>query len=148
MTEQIKIADEGNWQARGQEFAVGQTVRLVNGGETDQGRVIAVWPAIGMCDIQWPHTSYRHAVEDLQIVNPGDDSYVSPMHEDVPGGPGSAAYVSEGAPQGNIIQNEAPRVELVHEVGDPAQRMASSINRVAAAYVKKQAWLEREGRQG
>ena len=145
MTQRKKRADEGNWQSRGQEFAVGQAVRLVNGGETDEGRVVAVWPAIGMCDVEFPHTSYRIPVEDLQIVNPGEDTFIAPMHEIVPGGPGSAAYMSEGAPQSNTIDAEAPRVELVHEVNDPALRMA---NRVANAYLKKQAWLERERRQG
>jgi len=93
-----------------------------------------------MVDIQWPHTSYRHPVEDLQIINPGDDPYISPMHEDVPGGPGSAAEVSEGAPQSNVIEGEVPRVELVHEVADPtkmASVSADSISRVAQAFVKK-----------
>lgn len=134
-------ADEGNWQARGQEFQVGQTVRLVNGGDTDQGRVVATWPGIGMVDVQFPHTSYRIGVEDLQIVNPGDDTYISPMHEDVPGGPGSMAQVSEGGPQSNIIEGEVPRVELVHEVNSPSSKFASDLSRmtsrVATAFVKK-----------
>lgn len=127
-------ADEGNWQARGQEFAVGQTVQLVNGGETDTGRVVATWPAIGMCDVQFPHTAYRIPVEDLQIINPGDDPYVAPMHQDVPGGPGSEGDVATGAPQSNVIEGEVPRVELVHEVGKTASEMS---RRVAQAFVKK-----------
>jgi len=127
-------ADEGNWQARGQEFRVGQTVQLVNGGETDVGRVVAVWPGIGMCDVQFPHTSYRFPVEDLQIINQGDDPFIAPMHEDVPGGPGSEGDVSEGAPATNVIEGEVPRIELVHEVGKTAEEMTS---RVAQAFVKK-----------
>jgi hypothetical protein len=94
-----------------------------------------------MVDVQWPHTNYRHGVETLQIVNPGDDPYISPMHEDVPGGPGSAAQVSEGGPQSNVIEGEVPRVELVHEVEDIGQKLAHDtgkmINRVAQAFVKK-----------
>jgi hypothetical protein len=136
-------ADAGNWQARGQEFAVGQTVVLVNGGATDQGRVVAVWPGIGMVDVQWPHTAYRHGVETLQIVNPGDDSFISPMHEDVPGGAGADSYVSEGAPQTNTIDEEDPRVELVHEIGDPL-KMA---NRIATAYVKKSLYWHAKDRK-
>lgn len=138
---QNRQADDGNWQARGQEFQVGQTVQLINGGATDQGRVVATWPGIGMVDVQWPHTNYRHPVETLQIINPGDDPYISPRHEDVPGGPGSAAQVSEGGPQDNIIEGEAPRVELVHEVGSPTQKVAHDTvkmtSRVAQAFVKK-----------
>jgi hypothetical protein len=133
-------ADEGNWQARGQEFRVGMSVGLVNGGETDVGRVVAVYPGIGMVDVQWPHTAYRHPVEDLQLINPGDDPYVAPMHEDVPGGPGSQAELSEGAPQGNVIEEETPRVELVHEVGSGGLKLArleEMGSRVARAFVKK-----------
>lgn len=132
-----KIADEGNWQARGQEFRVGQSVQLVNGGNTDVGRVIAVWPGIGMCDVQFPHTSYRMPVEDLQIINQGDTPFISPRHEDVPGGPGSEGDVSEGAPQGNVIEGEVPRVELVHEVGKTATEIAELSHRVAKSFVKK-----------
>jgi len=138
---QQRQADEGNWQARGQEFQVGQAVRLINGGATDEGRVVATWPGIGMVDVQWPHTAYRHPVEDLQIINPGDDTFIAPMHEDVPGGPGIAAEVSEGGPQSNIIEGEIPRVELVHEVKSPSSKFAHDMSRmtsrVAAAFVKK-----------
>lgn len=116
-------------------------MRLVNGGETDEGRVVATWPGIGMVDVQWPHVAYRHAVEDLQIVNPGDDSFVGPMHEDVPGGPGMDGMVSEGGPQSNIVEGEVPRVELVHEVESLGSKVAHDIpkmsSRVAEAFVKK-----------
>jgi hypothetical protein len=69
-----------------------------------------------MVDIQWPHTANRHPVEDLQIIAPGEDSFIAPMHEDVPGGPGTIAEVSEGSMHGNVIEGEAPRVEMVQEV--------------------------------
>lgn len=138
---QTRQADAGNWQARGQEFQVGQSVQLVNGGNTDVGRVVASYPGIGMVQVQWPHTSYRHPVEELQIVNPGDDPYVTPMHEDVPGGPGSAAQLSEGGPQSNVVEGEDPRVELVHEVPSPTAKVAHDQGRmtvrVAQAFVKK-----------
>lgn len=141
---QQRRADEGNWQARAQEFEVGHTVALINGGETDIGRVVAVWPGIGMCDIQFPHTSSRIGVENLHIINPGDDPFVAPMHEDVPGGPGSAADVSDGAPQGNVIEGEVPRVELVHEVNKTAELDAMT-GRVARTFVKKSLyWAARD----
>lgn len=130
-------ADAGNWQARGQEFEVGHTVALVNGGGTDYGRVIAVWPGIGQVDVQWPHTSYRHPVEDLQIINPGDDPYIAPRHEDVPGGPGTDAEVSVGYPADNEIQHEVPRIELVREVGKTAEDLSALTEKVARQFVKK-----------
>lgn len=133
-------ADEGNWQARGQEFEVGHSVRLVNGGATDIGRVVATWPGIGMCDVQFPHTSYRIPVESLQIVNPGDNPFISPMHEDVPGGAGVSADVAVGAPATNAIEHRVPQVELVHEVGPEGKQAADRsvmTQRVAQAFVKK-----------
>jgi len=144
-------ADAGNWQARGQEFQVGHTVQLINGGATDQGRVVATWPGIGMVDVQWPHTAYRHAVEDLQIINPGDDPFISPMHEDVPGGPGMDGMVSEGGPQSNVVEGEVPRVELVHEVESPGAKIAHDqmgmISRVAQAFVKKSLYWHAQDRK-
>lgn len=138
-------ADAGNWQARGQEFEVGQSVRLTsNGGETE-GRVSAVWPGIGMVDVQWPHTSNRHPVEDLQIVDSGEDMFVAPLHETVPGGAGSAADVSQGVPQERFVAEIEDHVEQVDVVEDetkqdktasvvPTRQMAL---RVAQAFVKK-----------
>jgi len=145
-----RTADAGNWQARGQEFAVGQSVRLVQGGMTDEGRVIAVWPGIGMVDVQWPHASYRHPVEDLQIINPGEDPFVAPMHEDTPGGPGSSSMVSQGAPQSNVIEHEEPRVELVQDVDTGVEaKMASeaSPHRVAVAFVKRSLYWHAKDRK-
>lgn len=111
------------------------------GIDGDEGRVIAVYPAIGMVEIQWPHTSNRHPVEDLQIVSAGDDQFVSPRHEDVPGGAGTQDMVSGGAPQHNRIQYEEPRVEDVREVNKKAAVDPNTLRRmalrVAAAFVKK-----------
>ena len=142
---QRRKADEGNWQARGQQFAVGQTVRLVNGGDTDEGRVIAVWPAIGMVDVQFPHTNYRLPVEDLHILNPGQDEFVAPMHETVPGGAGSAAQVSMGKPQtDDLIAEREPLVQLVQQDGksvpvkNASERTVEEMAvRVARAHIKK-----------
>lgn len=143
---QDRQADAGNWQARGQEFAVGQSVRLVGSGDTAEGRVVAVWPAIGMVDVQWPHTANRHPVEDLQIIAAGDDGFVAPMHEDVPGGPGTPAEVSDGAMHGNVIEGEEAHVEMVREVsGGDASLLEKRADldfetmksRVARAFVKK-----------
>lgn len=133
-------ADAGNWQARGQEFRVGQAVRLIGTGETAEGRVVACYPAIGMVDVQWPHTSNRHPVEDLHIIAPGDDKFVAPMHEDTPGGPGSEAELSQGALQDNWIERGDPHIEDVREVG-------FSATKVAKAYVKKALYWHARDRQ-
>lgn len=95
----FKQADSGNWQARAKDFKVGQAVRLTYGGDADEGRVVAVLPAIGMVDVQFPNTNYRLPVEDLQIRNPDFDPFIAPTHEEIPGGVGSAALLPEGATQ-------------------------------------------------
>jgi len=91
----FRKAEAGNWQARGQEFAVGQSVVLIQGGDTDVGRVSAVYPAIGMVDVQFPHASSRFPVEDLSILSE-DTACLTPEHENVPGGAGQEGFVSDG----------------------------------------------------
>lgn len=112
-------ADAGNWQARAQEFAVGMQVALVNGGRTDVGRVSALYPAIGMVDVEFPHTSTRLPVEDLYPLR--DSDFEAPIHENVPGGAGIGAFVSEGGPQDNLIDMD----------------LDAAIKRVATAHIKK-----------
>ena len=68
--------------------------------ESQAGRVSAVWPAIGMADVEMPTGSRRYPVEDLQrfengnVVPTGTHSGVLPTVS-VPGGPKSAARVAE-----------------------------------------------------
>jgi hypothetical protein len=98
-----------------------------------------------MVDVQWPHTHNRHPVEELQIVNPGEDLFLAPVHETIPGGAGSAAGVSQGVPQERLVAEVDDRVELVHEVGEDVEGKVASVVvpsrqmalRVAAAFVKK-----------
>lgn len=79
----------GNWQERAKSFQVGQSVALVGDRLSSEGRVLAVWPAIGMCDVQYPTGSVRLPVEDLQIIRAEEDEYITPTHSDIPGGPGT-----------------------------------------------------------
>lgn len=123
-----RTAAPTNWQARAQEFSVGQAVRLVNGGPADEGRVVAVWPGIGMVDIQFPNASARFPVEDVQRKNPEFDPFVTPKHEDVPGGAGSAALVPEGSPEA---------VDKVTKV----------VSKVASAYLKRALYWAEAGRK-
>lgn len=85
----------GNWQERARSFQVGQAVALVGDRLSSEGRVLAVWPAIGMCDVQYPTGSVRLPVEDLQIISAEEDEYVTPTHSDIPGGPGTVAVPGE-----------------------------------------------------
>jgi hypothetical protein len=107
-----------DYQKRSREFAVGVVVCLLGpGGEDTTGRVSAVWPGIGMADVEWPHGSQRLPVEELQIIDMDGGHPTGPREENIPGGPGTQP-VSRG------------QLHLAHE---------TSARRVAEKWVEKQA---------
>jgi hypothetical protein len=55
-----------NWQERATEFKVGDVVVPFGMFEAQAGRVTAVWPAIGMADVELQTGNKRYPVEDLQ----------------------------------------------------------------------------------
>lgn len=68
-----------NYQERAREFQVGMTVVPVNGDFlSDVGKVTAVWPGIGMVDVELSSGNTRYPVEDLQVFNPDLGSYDGP----------------------------------------------------------------------
>lgn len=120
-----KRADaSNNWQARAQEFRIGQAVQLVIGG--DEGRVVSVFPAIGMIDIQFPNGNLRFPVEDVNIRNPEFDPFIAPKNETVPGGAGSGALTPTG--------NDGEAISIPE-------------SRVASRYLKKAIYWANVGRK-
>jgi len=117
-------SDDVNWQETTREFTVGDSVRLFNGEDTDVGRVVAVWPAIGMLDLQFATGWTRKPVEDVVRLDKWTP-YAPPKteHSQVPGGAGTVP-VSAG----------------------PANKH-SSVRRVAEAYVKKALYWAARDRQ-
>lgn len=78
-----------DYQQRAAEFAVGDIVYpFALGNPGFNGRVVAVFPAIGMVDVEWPHGNQRVPVEDLQQYFNGANDYNPPNvgHDNVPGG--------------------------------------------------------------
>jgi predicted RNA-binding Zn-ribbon protein involved in translation (DUF1610 family) len=49
--------------------------------------VVAVWPAIGMVDVEWPHGNNRMPVEEIVKCDP--NFMKPPVTENVPGGAGT-----------------------------------------------------------
>ena len=84
-----------NWQERATEFHVGDVVVPFGMFDSQAGRVTAVWPAIGMVDVEMPTGSKRYPVEELQRFDKNGNA--DPTHSDstagghptvsVPGGP-------------------------------------------------------------
>jgi hypothetical protein len=80
-----------DYQARASEFKVGDSVFLWNLDSDHLGRVVQVFPAIGMVDVAYPNGVKRHPVEELQrfIVSDSGASYPDapyPSNVSIPGG--------------------------------------------------------------
>lgn len=58
-----------NYQALAAEFSVGDVVVPFGMFDSQAGRVTAVWPAIGMVDVEMSTGSRRFPVEDMQRMN-------------------------------------------------------------------------------
>lgn len=123
-------ADDVNWQQTTRAFVPGDCVSLLHGDASDVARVVAVWPAIGMLDLQFPSGWTRKRVEDVIKTEGGANPYVPPMPENaqVPGGTGTVP-VSAGPPA---------RAEYLKK---------SSVRRVAEAFVKKSIYWTNKDRQ-
>ncbi|MDB4278156.1 hypothetical protein N9917_01000 [Deltaproteobacteria bacterium] len=107
-----------DWQQRATEFSVGDRVVPYGHGDDLVGRVSAVFPAIGMVDVEYSHGNKRMGVEDLQRI----DQYgvaVPPHTSTVPAGVGTVSVPGGPHPQTKAA-TEGPNIE-----------------RIARAYIKK-----------
>lgn len=93
-----------NWQQRATEFSVGDRVVPYGHGDDLGGRVLALYPAIGMADVEFPHGNKRYPVEDLQRLDEYGVS-VPPSESTVPSGVGTVSV-----PGGPVPQADATRV--------------------------------------
>lgn len=109
-----------DYQQRGSEFHVGDVVLPYGADESQAARVVAVYPAIGMVDVEFPHGAKRLPVEDVQRIKSTIDIPAHPEHNSVPGGVGTVSV--PGGPHQSHPSKEAYYA--------PSQRVAS-------AYVKK-----------
>jgi hypothetical protein len=104
-----RTASNVNYQAVAAEFQVGDLVVPFGHSRDSAARVVAVWPAIGMVDVQYNYGPARYPVEDLQRFN--EFGVPVPTRTDtVPGGAGTVSV-----PGGPDTQKLASRVALAHE---------------------------------
>ena len=85
-----------DYQRRSQAFELGMRVYPFLGGNPSRsGIVVAIFPAIGMVDVQFPHGSQRYPVEDLVVDTSGDYLNIYSDDQDtVPGGVGTVPVSS------------------------------------------------------
>lgn len=115
-----------NYQARASAFEVGDRVYpILKGNPSNGGTVVAVWPAIGMVDVQYPHGTARAAVEDL-VVDRGKsiESEVDIQSDTVPGG-----------------------THTVPVSGGPGPERTDSAHRVASRHIKRAVYWAAPDRQ-
>ena len=110
-----------NWQQRAREFAVGDVVYPFDSDDAYvSGRVVAVFDAIGMADVEYPNGVKRHPVEELQLYKGHD--VIPPETDNVPGGAGTV-----GVPGGPVRE--------------------ATVRRVSEAFVKKALYWASKDRQ-
>ena len=103
-------AYDSHYQDIAAELSVGDlVVPYGQGTEYSAGRIVALWPGIGMAEVQFSQGSRRYPVEDLVRLN--QDRQVDPPHHD---------SVAGGLP--NVPVSGGPVI---------------STNRVASAFVKQ-----------
>lgn len=79
-----------NYQSRAENFQIGMRVfPFYLGNANKAGIVRAVFPAIGMVDVQFPHGTSRYPVEDLVVDTSGDVQNLANEPDSVPGGLGT-----------------------------------------------------------
>lgn len=92
-----------NWQERATEFSVGDLVGIFGAYESQAGRVTAVWPAIGMIDVEMPNGNKRFPAEDLQRYD-GNGNAAPPTTDSAPGGQPTVSV--PGGPYGKSASAE------------------------------------------
>ena len=98
-----------NYQERASEFAVGDVVVPFGYLSSVAGRVVALWPAIGMADVQFTGGTKRYPVEELQRIDANGDTN-PPRMESVPGGVGTVPVPTTSPPQQDNVADMAARV--------------------------------------
>ena len=103
-----------DYQQRASEFSVGDLAIPLGVGvdEPAAGRIVAVYPAIGMVDLEFPYGPGRYPVEDLQRITGINVDPPQVGHDNTPGGAGTVSVPGGPVP-------------------------STSVDRVAKAYVKK-----------
>lgn len=129
-----------DYQERAAQFAVGDMVVPFGRDASAAGRITAVWPAIGMIDVEYPTGNKREAVEEMQLLNSYRDAF-PPVTNSAPGGQPTVSV--PGGPAEPMSGEERAQIG-----GRESYKMASgSPRRVAEAFVRKALYWNAPDRQ-
>lgn len=141
-----------DYQARSQAFKVGDCVfPQIGGTPANGGTVVAIWPAIGMVDVQFPHGSTRYPVEELVISQTANaEAVLDVTLNTVPGGLGTVSV--PGGPSGAPLDRTptrpfytSPKPPLF--TPQPIAQAQPQGSRVSTAYLKKAVYWAGSNRQ-
>ncbi len=122
-----------DFQERAAEFAPNDFVVPFGYDDSLTGRVTAVWPAIGMVDVEFATGNKRFPVEELSRINPEHAKIIPPLTNSAPG-------------EGDMVSVPGGPFEPL----DDNERLASSgasLLRVAHAFVKQSLyWASKDRR--
>lgn len=114
-----------DYQQRAYDLDVGDAVLPLYAEEASAGRIVALYPAIGMADVQFSYGQGRFPVEDLQRISESELGAKAPHFENIPGGAGTVSV--PGGPK-------------------PQKRLASA-KKVALDWMKKALYWDEEPRR-
>lgn len=98
-----------NYQERASEFAVGDVVVPFGYLPGLAGRIVALWPAIGMADVEFTGGAKRYPVEELQRIDAAGNAN-PPRTESVPGGKGTVPVPTTSPAQRTDMADLATKV--------------------------------------
>lgn len=111
-----RTAADIDYQNRAREFFVNDIVVPVGMLDTQSGRVVGVWPAIGMVEVEMLSGIVRYPAEELQIFN--DDGAVVP--------PGSPTPAQEDDDDEPVEAPSAKRVAMYWADRDRKYKMTKA----------------------
>lgn len=114
-----RTAADIDYQSRAREFFVNDIVVPVGMLDTQSGRVVAVWPAIGMVEVEMLSGVVRYPVEELQMFN--DDGAVIP-----PGEPPGSVEDDDNDEDNNVEVPSAKRVAMYWADRDRKYKMTKA----------------------
>lgn len=129
---------DSNYQALAAQFRVHDLVVPYGASRDFAGRVVAVYPGIGMIEVQFPMGNKRYPVEDVQRLD-SEGNPLGTTHDTVPGGLPTVSV--SGGPV------TAPSSPSAEPLSDSKKAAVPSASRVARAHVKQAIYWAEAGRR-
>lgn len=139
-----QASGQTHYQERATEFAVGDYVVPFGHGLDVVGTIVALYPAIGMADVQTAWGATRYPVEDLQRTNP-DIWLAPPKTNSVPGGAGTVPAKKAAASPERVALYWKTKDRQYHATKSECDSGVYGCPRCKEGGLKKAIYKRREG---